>query len=141
MKRIYHTWDKWECYPAGFHNKKGNDLSLKKEDYEKLYAEFLRDIPLFSSSLFKVIDQWRYSCEHNLTNLTMNRIAWLGQAAICIEYNIPSCYRAGYFLLTEDEQHKANSTALLYLNTWLLNNGYKAIDLKTACAKSIAVSY
>lgn len=141
MERIYHTWDKWECFQAGFHNKKGSDASLKKEDYEQKYADFLRDIPLFCSSLFKVIDTWKYSCEHNLTNLTMNRIAWLGQSAICAQYGIPSCYRAGYFLLTKEEQSAANGVALAYLNTWLLSNGHVTIDLKTACSKSIAVSY
>ena len=141
MKRIYHTWDKWECYPAGFHNKKGLDATLKKEDYEKMYADFLKDTERFKCALGSVINEWVYSCQHNLTNATMNRIAWLGQASLSYELGIPSCYRAGYFLLSAEQQKTANETALEFLNPWMFLNGYEVLDMQTACAKSIAVQY
>jgi hypothetical protein len=37
-----------------------------------------------------VIEQWKYSCEHNLTNMSINRIAYIGQAACCLYANVPS---------------------------------------------------
>lgn len=38
----------------------------------------------------RVTLEWKYSCEHNLSNMSMNRIAYLGQAACCIEHKVPS---------------------------------------------------
>ena len=82
----------------------------------------------FREALEDVVSQWKHSCEHYLTNCAMNRLAWLGQAACCLRRGIPSCYRAGWFLLTEQEQSKANATALEYLNRWLVKNGREAVS-------------
>ena len=86
--RIYHTWDKWECYPAGFYEVRHNSMS--DDECRKAYAAFLSSLPKFRKGLKKVLKQWVKSCEHYLTNERMNRIAWLGQAAACIEMGIPS---------------------------------------------------
>ena len=51
MKRIYHTWDKWECYPAGFYESKPADKSLSDDQAKRAYADFLRDTPRFQSAL------------------------------------------------------------------------------------------
>ena len=53
----------------------------------------------------------------------MNRIAWIGQAAMCYETGIPSIYCSGFNLLTEQQQDEANKVALKVLNKWLKNNG------------------
>ena len=50
MIRVYHTWDKWECYPAGFYENKPLNKDLSKEECENSYAEFLRDIPAFEAA-------------------------------------------------------------------------------------------
>lgn len=118
MKRTFHTWDKWECYPAGFYeNQPKQDLT--PEECEKIYRDLLRDTPMFEAALFTVISEWKNSCEHYLSNEKMNRIAWLGQAALCVAKGIPACYRGGFNLLTEEEQTEANLTALKFLNKWL----------------------
>ena len=62
----------------------------------------------------------------------MNRIAWLGQAACCIDSGIPAMYRGGFFLLTEDQQKEANETALVYLNKWLEGNGREPVTMEEA---------
>jgi hypothetical protein len=59
----------------------------------------------------------------------MNRIAWLGQAAMCYATGIPSKYRGGFNLLTERQQQKANEIALIYLNKWLKNNDRDEVTL------------
>ncbi len=83
MKRIYHTWNKWECYPAGFYENKPKDKSLSDDDCRRIYAELLRDIPMFEASMLSIQTEWPRSCEHYLSNEKMNRIAWLGQASLC----------------------------------------------------------
>lgn len=129
-ERIFHTYDKWECYKAGFYNTTVEGLST--EQAEQMYCEFLSNKILFETALMKVITEWKYSCEHYLTNKSMNRIAWLGQAALCYSKGIPSTYRGGFHLLSEKQQEEANNLALKYLNKWLTVNGYSKVDLESA---------
>lgn len=129
-KRIFHTYDKWECYKAGFY--KDTFEGLTKEECEQKYAEFLSDDEKFEMALSGVISEWKHSCEHYLTNFSMNRIAWLGQAAMCYATGIPSIFRSGFHLLTEEQQLKANMIALKYLNKWLVKNGFEETALDEA---------
>lgn len=141
MIRIYHTWEKWECYPAGFYENKPNDKSLTKDDCLKKYAEFLNDTPMFESALFTIITTWKYSCEHYLSNEKMNRIAWLGQAAVCYTTGVPAIFCGGYYLLSKDEQDKADKIALKFLNKWLLKQSEKPLTIDGAKSKTKANIY
>jgi hypothetical protein len=60
----------------------------------------------------------------------MNRIAWLGQASLCYATGIPSTFRAGFNLLTPEQQNKANTIALEYLNKWLVAHGRISVNLE-----------
>jgi len=139
IKRIYHTYNKWECYPAGFYE--NSKEGMTKNECEAVYVELLSDLSKFELALNRVITEWKNSCEHYLSNESMNRIAWLGQAALCIEKGIPSCFRTGYFLLTKDQQQKSDELALKYLNKWLLSQGYDEVDLIGAGVASKANLY
>lgn len=125
--RVLHTYDKWECFKAGFYGDHPPE-GMTPDDCEKRYAAFLADIPLFKETLDKVINEWKFSCEHYLTNDSMNRIAWLGQASMCYKYGVPSCFRNGYNLLSERQQSEADSAALEYLNIWLERNGIECVS-------------
>lgn len=140
MKRIYHTWDKWECYPAGFYEDNAPN-GIETDQAVKLYTEFLRDTPRFAAALVRVLAEWPKSCEHYLSNEKMNRIAWLGQAAMCIETGVPSVFRGGFNKLTEAEQRTANATALVALNRWLEAHGEKALTLEEAASRTEANLY
>lgn len=117
IKRIWHPWEKWECYPANFFGHLPQ--TIKKPDAEKKYGEFLADLDYFGRVLERVTTEWKNSCEHNLSNESLNRIAWLGQACLAYEFGIPSEMRAGFNLLTPDQQTAANALAEKYLNKWL----------------------
>lgn len=129
-ERIFHTYDKWECQKHGFYLSKKEGMT--KEECENEYAKFLSNNELFESSLKRVISEWKFSCEHYLTNKAMNRIAWLGQASVCLALGIPSEFRGGFYLLNEDQQIAANKMALKYLNLWLSNNNRKEISMEEA---------
>jgi len=129
--RIFHTYDKWECYKAGFY-KTTPPEGMTKEDCLTEYKKLLTDDKLFRETLNKVITEWEFSCEHYLTNKAMNRIAWLGQAALCYSKGISAEFRGGFNLLTKNEQKKANEIALEYLNKWLTNNGYAETTMDEA---------
>lgn len=136
--RIYHTFDQWECYPAGFYN---NQPRERMEDPEGAYAEFLRDDDAFRVALGRVISEWPNSCAHYLTNANMNRIAWLGQAAACIARGIPAAFRAGFHRLAKDEQLRADATALEYLNLWRAGRGEPALSAEDAAPRTKADLY
>lgn len=92
----------------------------------------MQDIVEFERVLECVISEWKHSCEHYLTNKAMNRIAWLGQAALCYKYGIPSEFRGGYGLLTESQQQAADEAALRALNNWMERNGRAPVAMADA---------
>jgi ParB-like chromosome segregation protein Spo0J len=128
--RIFHTYDKWECHKAGFYASKKSGLT--NEECEEQYQKVLGDPELFRSILEKLIIEWKYSCEHYLTNKSMNRIAWLGQAAVCYHSGVPSRYSPAWFKLTPEQQEVANQIAHEMLNKWLSNNRFEEIGLSEA---------
>lgn len=128
--RIFHTFDKWEAVDYGFYN--NNHPTLTKKQCEYKYKELLTDLNQFEEYLNKVLSEWKYSCEHNLTNKSLNRIAWLGQACVAYKYNVPSRFSGGWQLLTESEQEKANRLAHKYLNIWLKDNDLEEVTYEEA---------
>lgn len=127
--RIFHTFDKWECHKAGMYAQ--NFEGKTAEECEQAYADFLSSSK-FKDTLEKVITEWKHSCEHYLTNVSMNRIAWLGQASMCYATGIPMKYCAGFNRLSVKEQDKANEVALVALNKWLKNNNRKELEMSEA---------
>jgi ParB-like chromosome segregation protein Spo0J len=131
--RVFHTFDKWECFAAGFYET-APPKGMTKTQCEEEYAKFLSDDKLFRKTLKKVTTEWVHSCEHYLTNDSMNRIAWLGQASLCYAKKIPAAFRGGFHLLTEEDQLRANTTALEFLNKWLTLHKMKELTLDEALA-------
>jgi ParB-like chromosome segregation protein Spo0J len=130
-ERIFHTFDKWECAKAGFYETKPPPR-MTADHCRAYYRELLADIPEFERVLEGVISDWKHSCEHYLTNRAMNRIAWLGQAALCYKHSIPAEFRGGYGLLTEAQQLAADEAALRALNTWMQRNGREPVAMGDA---------
>jgi|TARA_R110000868_G_scaffold404099_1_gene681963 hypothetical protein len=128
--RVFHTYDKWECYQAGFYatSKEG----FTREQCERAMADLLADQVKFKKAVTAVTAKWKYSCEHYLTNGAMNRIAWLGQAAACYAAGVPSCYRGGFHLLTDKQKTDADEIALDALNRWLKKNKLPQVTMEQA---------
>lgn len=129
-ERIFHTYDKWECHKAGFYASKKEGMT--SEECKQSYADFLGDDLLFRQYLLIVITEWKNSCEHYLSNKSMNRIAWLGQAAMCAYNGVPSVFCSGFNLLSEEQQNLANQTALEFLNMWLVANKMNPVSMNEA---------
>lgn len=128
--RVFHTYDKWECYKAGFYATTVKGLT--KDQAESKMAQFLCNLPAFRKALKHVTDEWTHSCEHYLTNTAMNRIAWLGQAAVCYALGIPAAYRGGWYILTKQQQESACKAALAALNRWMKKTGRGKVTLDEA---------
>lgn len=116
MKQIWYPWTEWECYAAGMYD---GETAMSPDEAKAAYANFLRDIPRFQRAMKRVMKEWPKSCEHFLTNPNINRLAWLGQAAMCIETGVSRKHRAGFMLMTSEECGAANAAAQITLNEWV----------------------
>lgn len=109
MKRIYHHFMLWEEYTYGMWTtitgSRRNELLLKA-------IGFTGDAILYGSFMIKALDLWPYSCEHNLSNPSINRRAWIGFAATCIAIGCPEdITRLAWHELSEQQQNDANGQA------------------------------
>lgn len=96
-----------------------SEIEMSGLEAKKAYADFLADEQKFEDSIVRVFREWPISCEHFLTNESMNRIAWIGQSSMYIATGVPAKYRGGFFLLSIAAQDKANEIAKKHLNFWL----------------------
>lgn len=129
-EQVFHTYDKWECHKAGFYESR--PIPRNESQLKAAYLHVLSNVDIFENAIRKVFDNWHCSCEQYLTNQKFNRIAWIGQAAVCIETAVPSQYCNGWRLLTEEQQIVADKVALEHLNKWLQSNGRTPVTMKKA---------
>jgi len=138
--RVFYEWQDWECFPAGFYSDKP-PKGMTVPECEESYRAFLADTLGFGAALERVITEWKFSSEHYLTNPKMNRIAWLGQASMCIASGVPARFCGGYSLLTDEQKEAADRKALEYLNKWLEANGRDTLAWEDAQSKTKANIY
>ena len=122
MDRIYHPYWLWEDYKNGFYDNISGD---KKQEFISKVLEMFNSKELTILNMNRVIEEWKYSCEHNLTNESLNRIAYIGQSACCIYAGIPNTITMeAWNLLDEKIKDRSNKIAENILNKWLKNNKY-----------------
>jgi hypothetical protein len=120
MKRIYHPYWLWEDFKAGFYD---NCSGEKKDLFIQKSIEMFNSKRLTKENMFYIVDNWKYSCEHNLTNPSINQIAYIGQAACCNYSGCPSTVTMEVWnMLTPDVQKIADSIALEAIERWKQNN-------------------
>ena len=117
MKREFRRWEKWECFKAGFYAA-GAQSGKTREDCERAYADILGNTEWFRRAAFRVMNEWPNSCIHFLSNEGLNRIAWLGQASVCIETGVPSRFKYAFLLMNQDKQDRANDVARRAIRWW-----------------------
>lgn len=106
----------WEDWKAGMWRK----VSKSEEDQLLLVAiEFTGDAVRYGGWMLKVIQEWPIACEHNLTDLSLNRKAWVGHAATQMAINCPEYItRAAWGMLTEQQRIDANKQAQFAIDQW-----------------------
>lgn len=114
IKRIYHHHEKWEDAKAGMYE---NPKNLKKE--AEVIVKYFQDSSKIKQNMFNVVENWKYSCEQNLTNPSMNKIAYLGKSSVTFLYGFSreSTMYAWNFL-DKETQDKANQIAQDILTYW-----------------------
>lgn len=126
MKRIYHPYNLWEDYKYGFYD---NCSGSEKQNKIDKAIEMFNSESLTRKYMNKVVDEWKYSCEHNLTNESLNKIAYIGQAACCLYADIPNTITMeAWSKLSKDVQNRSDEIAKEVINKWE-NNNNKLVQL------------
>lgn len=128
MDKIYHHYTLWEDWKAGFYNNISGDA--KKEKIQSVLTMF-QSKELTNEYMNKVIETWKYSCEQNFTNESINKVAYLGQAACCIYGSVPSTITMeAWSLLDNKTKERSNNIALNTIKKWKLANKNIQLCLK-----------
>ena len=97
-----------------------NNLPVETEN-ELLYKaiNFMRNTNEFGEYMLEVINKWTIACEQNLTNTSINRIAWIGQAACCLAIGCPEhITRKAWHYLEYETQRTADKKAEYAIKLW-----------------------
>ena len=114
--QVWYHYEKWEEYHAGMWRQVSKDEEMV---YLKQAIEFTGNTEKYGNFMLEVIEEWPISCEQNLTNLSVNRRAWIGHAACCIAFNCPEhIVRSAWWRLTEQQRKDANVKADLAIAKW-----------------------
>jgi hypothetical protein len=114
MTRIYHPYTLWEEIAA---NMWGDVDDVR--GYLERAIEFTGDHSLYGRYMERVVREWRYSCENALTDLHLNRRAWVGHAACAMALGCPEdITRRAWGYLTDEQRLLANEQAERAIRLW-----------------------
>lgn len=115
MQRIFHHYSLWEDYHAGMYDESKDGRSERVKEAAKI----LGTPDICRAAMEKVIAEWKISTEYNLSNLEINRKAWLGQAACCCYAGIHEDEtREAWGIMTEAQRIEANRIAAGIIKKW-----------------------
>jgi hypothetical protein len=138
MNRIYHHYEKWEDFKAGFYD---NITGNNKEKLILKVIELFNNPALTEKYMRKAINEWIYSCEHNLSNISLNRIAYIGQAACCLYASVPCTITMNAWnKIHISYRNVADSIAIKIIKEWEQNQKLKNI-LVNGAKKDIQMEY
>lgn len=112
MKQHFYNYELWEDTKHNFYDK--DDIT---QDVKRLRV--MRDHNLWGEYMLKVILDWHYSSLQNMTNPSVNKIAWIGQASMSLALNTPSkTTKRLWWSLTDEERKLANAEAKLVIRVF-----------------------
>jgi len=113
MERIFHHYEKWEDYQAGMYE---NQPETKEAIQNAIRV--LSNPRVCEEAMYRVVTEWRYATEFNLSNTGCQR-PWMGRAAVCITHGVSeNITRIAWWQLLEEEQIRANEIADRVISKW-----------------------
>jgi len=108
MEQIYIHHSHWEDFKNGMFSSKTN----LEYFYTRQAIHILSNPFLFESIMINMLKNWTLCVDHNLSNRSMNRKAYLGAAACNYACGVPEyCTRIAWNSLSRRKQIQANSSA------------------------------
>lgn len=116
MKRIYHPYWLWEDFKHGFYDNASGEVKQRHIDN---CLKMFNSERLTKEHMIRVVKEWKFSCEHNLTNESINKIAYIGQAACCLYSGIPSTVTMEcWSMLSKEVQERSDKLAIEAIELW-----------------------
>ncbi len=116
IKKLWHHYKRWEEYHHGMWRKVSK---FEKEIFLNKAIEFTGDAELYGEYMIEVAINWKYSCEQNLTDKSINRKAWIGHAACCLAIKCPEYItRSAWWYLDNNQRIHANLNASIAIELW-----------------------
>jgi len=110
---IWHPWWLLEEVP----NNMWGNVSNRKT-WMDIAILFTGNADLYGEWMIKVADEWKHSCEHNLTKSGDKR-PWIGHAAVALAMKCPEdIVRAAWGSLSKEQQDEANKKATEAIEYW-----------------------
>lgn len=118
IKQVFHHYEKWEDFKAGQFRAVGCDMAAN-EELIGLAMQLLSNTENLYEAMTSVTLDWVIAAETNLTNRSINRRAWLGQAACCYEFSVPEdLTKAAWWRISTPERDRANGVADRVITEW-----------------------
>lgn len=120
IEQIYHHYSVWEDWQNGFYE------NTRCEHRTEKSRELLSDRKKCRDYMKRVINEWPKSAEQNLTNKSINKQAWLGQAACNLSHKASFLETIdGWNRMKPLDQFLANNDAddVLKIFKWKLSHG------------------
>lgn len=109
MKQIFIKYNEWEDYLEGMYETKKTN---KEDNLIYLNIKLLTDEKEFLNQGLRVLNNWKKSCDVNLTNKNINRLAWIGQASCFISHGSTEIItKKSWKLINSKQKILANYTA------------------------------
>ena len=122
MKPKYYPYWIREDYINGLFETSVSDEEILIEKVIRLFKSEKRTIRAMSN----VVNKWKKATEHNLTNKSINKIAWLGQAACCYSVKAPDYItKKAWWLLEKEVRDRADKNAKDIIESYEKETWYK----------------
>ena len=117
INRVYRHYMDWEEIDT--------NMWVSVDGKEKWLAkaiEFTGDHKKYGRFMMRVIHDWPNSCENWLTDISVNRKAWIGHAACAMAINCPEdITRKAWGYLNDKQRELANREADRAIREWEYN--------------------
>lgn len=111
--QVWHPYTAWEDYQAGMWTDR---ITPNQVDQA---AHILSEPDVFLPAARAMVGDWPNAAEQNLTDMSQNRRAWVGQATCCHLANVPeAATRRAWWTLTVPERDDANEVADQVVVEW-----------------------
>lgn len=123
MKQVYRPYWEWEDFQNGMWRK------LRPEDeplHLRLAIEFTGDWARYGEAMGEVIQSWPITMLNSLSNISINRRAFLGHCAVQFKIGIPEYItRMAWKELTNMQRFKADEAAERHIRKWAVEHERK----------------
>ena len=112
-------WE-WEDWKAGMWGKVDKQEEIKML---KCAIEFTGNHYEYGNAMREVVKMWPKTMLNSLTNVSINRRAFLGHCAVCYKFGIPEyIVRMAWKELSDKQRILADNEAQTTINKWELQN-------------------